>query len=78
MDIMVIKIAHCLSLALLSAPNAVPAPANARGIVKHAPQKFSFSSPFLSRSSSSRFKDVFSVTIYLLLNIINPARVALA
>jgi hypothetical protein len=77
---MVMTIAHCLSLALFSAPKAVPAPANARGIVKHAPQKFSFMSDCFTiieglfndrrefeRSSSSSFKDAFLLTIYLLL-----------
>jgi hypothetical protein len=41
METIVKKIAHCFNRAFFSAPNAVPAPANASGIVRHAPQKFS-------------------------------------
>ena len=38
----VIIIDHFLIFSFFSTPIAAPAPANASGIVRHAPQKFSF------------------------------------
>lgn len=48
---MVKTIANCFNLAFFSAPIAVPALANANGIVIHAPQKFSLTTIYLLTTS---------------------------
>lgn len=48
---MVKTIANCFNFAFFSAPIAVPALANANGIVIHAPQKFSLITIYLLLTS---------------------------
>lgn len=60
METMVIHMAHLYIFALLCDPNAVPAPANARGIVKQAGQKSSltiFINYSICRAWDDRRKD---------------------